>query len=329
MTISVILPVYNKIQYLPTTLFSLLSQTFRDFELIAVDDGSTDGSGELLDEIAVSDARVKVIHKQNAGVSAARNTALDAALGEYIVFADGDDTVSPDWLEMLFSEIESTKADMVISGLTKIDESGNILGTVCPSDENIITSGELYDNLYKLQNNGLLGFCVGKLFRRAMVCKSGIRFDESLKLAEDLDFFMRLYRYTDKIKLTRYCEYNYLQATENSAIYMNAYKIDYLSQIHIWLRIKSLLEAQSAYNQQNQKFIEHRLLNYICCSLLYNSSSSQISVKKLRKLCSVSFIKHAVEETALKPIAFGYALHSNLLCRCYAGLFKLYISKRR
>ncbi len=102
MEITVILPVYNKIKYIEKSVASILAQTFSDFELITVDDGSTDGSGELLDEIAASDTRVKVIHKQNGGVSAARNTALDAAQGEYIVFADGDDTVCPDWLETLF-----------------------------------------------------------------------------------------------------------------------------------------------------------------------------------------------------------------------------------
>lgn len=329
MEITVILPVYNKIKYIEKSVASILAQTFSDFELITVDDGSTDGSGELLDEIAASDTRVKVIHKQNGGVSAARNTALDAAQGEYIVFADGDDTVCPDWLETLFSEIRLSKADIVISGLTKVDEAGNILGTVCPSDNNIITSGELYDNFYELQKNGLLGFCVGKLFRKALFTDNQIYFDESLKLAEDLDFFIRLYRYAEKIKFTRYCGYKYLQASENSAIFKDAYKIDYLSQIYIWIRIKELLEAQSAYNKNNQKMIEHRLLNYICCALLYNSASSQISVKKLRKLCSISSIKYAVKETALKPIAFGYALHSNLLCRCYAGFFEYYISKRR
>ena len=78
MEITVILPVYNKIKYIEKSVASILAQTFSDFELITVDDGSTDGSGELLDEIAASDTRVKVIHKQNGGVSAARNTALDA-----------------------------------------------------------------------------------------------------------------------------------------------------------------------------------------------------------------------------------------------------------
>ena len=93
MTPTIILPIYNKIKYLPTTLPSLLSQTYRDFELIAVDDGSTDGSGDFLDRLAKTDSRVKVIRQPNAGVSAARNAALDRASGDYVVFADADDTV--------------------------------------------------------------------------------------------------------------------------------------------------------------------------------------------------------------------------------------------
>ena len=128
MTPTIILPVYNKIKYLPTTLPSLLSQTYRDFELIAVDDGSTDGSGDFLDRLAKTDSRVKVIRQPNAGVSAARNAALDRASGDYVVFADADDTVCPDWLEVLTKEAEISGADIVVSGLNKTNKDGEIIG---------------------------------------------------------------------------------------------------------------------------------------------------------------------------------------------------------
>ncbi len=318
MEITVILPVYNKIKYIEKSVASILAQTFSDFELITVDDGSTDGSGELLDEIAASDTRVKVIHKQNGGVSAARNTALDAAQGEYIVFADGDDTVCPDWLETLFSEIRLSKADIVISGLTKVDEAGNILGTVCPSDNNIITSGELYDNFYELQKNGLLGFCVGKLFRKALFTDNQIYFDESLKLAEDLDFFMRLYEKAELIRFVRYAGYRYLQEAENSTGNANSYRICYLSQLNIWLRISEILKRNQAYTVKNAEFIENKIGAYISCCLFYRSTANTSSAGALRKLCGRS---RASGDGALKPAALLYNLHLGCLCPLYVKLY--------
>lgn len=103
--ISVIVPIYNIAPYLPQCLSSLLAQTYRDFELLLIDDGSTDGSGKLCDTYS-SDSHVRVIHKPNGGLSSARNAGLDAALGEYILFVDGDDYLAPDALQSLMSVAE-------------------------------------------------------------------------------------------------------------------------------------------------------------------------------------------------------------------------------
>lgn len=92
-TLSVIVPVYNVAAYLPACLDSILGQTFTDFELLLIDDGSTDGSAVLCDQYAASDGRIRVIHKANAGVSAARNTGLDMARGAFITFVDSDDAL--------------------------------------------------------------------------------------------------------------------------------------------------------------------------------------------------------------------------------------------
>lgn len=102
--VSIIIPVYNSQKYLKTTVESLLSQTYRDFEIILVDDGSTDTSGELCDDLVLTDSRVSVIHKTNGGVSDARNVGIERAKGELIWFVDHDDFVFPDYLETIISE---------------------------------------------------------------------------------------------------------------------------------------------------------------------------------------------------------------------------------
>ncbi len=102
--VSLIVPFYNIRQYLPHCVQSLLAQNCRDIEILLVDDGSSDGSGKLCDELAVSDSRVRVIHKENGGLSDARNAGLDKAAGEWILFVDGDDYLAPDAVELLLKE---------------------------------------------------------------------------------------------------------------------------------------------------------------------------------------------------------------------------------
>ena len=112
MKLSIIIPVYNVRQWLEDTVKSVLNQTFRDFELILVDDGASDGSGELCDTFALQDSRVRVIHQENAGVSAARNAGLDAAKGEYIGWVDSDDLIEADMYQRLVSLAQNHNADI-------------------------------------------------------------------------------------------------------------------------------------------------------------------------------------------------------------------------
>ena len=100
-TISVIVPVYNTEQYLHRCIDSVLAQTYKDFELLLIDDGSTDSSGAICDEYAAKDARVKVFHKENGGVSSARRIGVEQSHGEFIYFVDSDDAILPDTLEMM------------------------------------------------------------------------------------------------------------------------------------------------------------------------------------------------------------------------------------
>lgn len=114
--VSVIVPIYNMREYLPTCIESLLLQTWPDLEIILIDDGSTDGSAQLCDEYAARDSRVVVLHKANGGVSSARNAALDVMRGEFVCFVDPDDFVAIDMVEKLLLEQRRTNADIIIFG---------------------------------------------------------------------------------------------------------------------------------------------------------------------------------------------------------------------
>lgn len=320
MTVSIVFPVYNKSEHLPTTLHSLLLQTYRDFELIAVDDGSTDGSGDFLDRLAKTDSRVEVIHQPNAGVSAARNAALDRASGDYVVFADADDTVCPDWLEVLAKEAETSGADIVVSGFFSTDSNGKALDTVLPPEEGNITGKEFLGNFYAHQSNhGLPGFGHGKIVRRDLIEKNNIRFTPGLKLAEDLDFFVRLYDKAETVRTVRYAGYNYLQGAENSTGGSSAYRVDYLSQVKIWLGIVSILTAHGEYCGENKAFADEKLGGYISCAMLYRSDVNRTSASEMRRLCG-DF--RAAGNGALRPAAWLYNIRLGGLCRLYAWLYR-------
>lgn len=188
---SIIIPVYNIRGYVAIAIESILTQTFTDFELIVVDDGSTDGSGELLDDIATKDVRIRVFHQPNSGVSAARNLGLDKARGKWIVFVDGDDAISKDALHVLSSCIKRhPSVDLIGYGFEKVESIS--LGNL---NENIANS--CYDNDYYCKetvNDCSRRVCFGALnhymvwteaFRRDIL--GDLRF-EPLKNGEDVLF---------------------------------------------------------------------------------------------------------------------------------------------
>lgn len=123
--ISVIVPVYNTEQYLPRCIESILSQSFTDFELLLIDDGSTDGSGKICDAYAEKDNRIRVFHKENGGVSSARNMGLDEAKGEWVYFVDSDDELLHDGLQVLFDNTNK-EVDVVLAGFEEVSEEGVI-----------------------------------------------------------------------------------------------------------------------------------------------------------------------------------------------------------
>ncbi|MBQ6543175.1 MAG: glycosyltransferase family 2 protein, partial [Clostridia bacterium] len=140
--ISVIVPVYKVEKYLPRCLDSILSQSFTDFELLLVDDGSPDSCPEICDEYARRDRRISVIHKENGGLSSARNAALERATGKYVSFVDSDDYITADALQTLYSALTETDSDIAVGNMMSIDESGNISDFYIPAAGRTLLEGD-------------------------------------------------------------------------------------------------------------------------------------------------------------------------------------------
>jgi hypothetical protein len=178
--LSIIVPVYKVENYLPKCIDSILAQTFTDFELILVDDGSPDGCPALCDAAAEKDARIRVIHQKNGGLSAARNAGLDAARGAWIGFVDSDDYIAPEMYEVLYQAVQSTGADLALCDYAEVDEAG----TPCPQMHVSLSGGELTgQELLKRASGLMVQLAWNKLYRRAVFAQ--LRYPEG-KLNEDL-----------------------------------------------------------------------------------------------------------------------------------------------
>ena len=195
--ISVIVPVYNASPFLERCINSILTQDFKKFELILIDDGSTDESGYICDEYARSDDRVKVIHKKNQGVSAARNTGIDVALGKYIMFCDADDWVRNDWMKTLWNVIIENSSAWIVSGIEYIENGEHIYRR--PFGERNDLVKERISEFYLIYKACLDGYCFNKIYCREIIETQRIRFDSNVVFGEDVEFNLNYLKYMKNI----------------------------------------------------------------------------------------------------------------------------------
>ncbi len=195
MLVSVIIPVFNAERYLPTCIESILAQSMPDFELLLVNDGSTDSSAAICDRYAARDRRIRVFHCPNRGVSAARNLGLDQARGDFIVFVDSDDWVVPDHLQQ-FARSGIGEDGIAFTNLSEERPAWNDSPRtrVYPMQDQRITSGhaDCLPVIAELLRHRCFGWTWNKMFSRATIERLGLRFDESLHYAED-EVFTILY----------------------------------------------------------------------------------------------------------------------------------------
>lgn len=201
--ISVIVPVYKVEKYIGECINSILAQTFKDFELILVDDGSPDKSGEICDSYAKNDNRIKVFHKKNGGVSSARNFGIDKAVGEWLCFIDSDDTILPTYLE--YFELDKVKSDIYMQGYVKVKES-RIIET---HDFTKCKESDFANILAYSEDNNIINSPCFKLYKSSIVNTNRVRFDIRTSYGEDHLFSLDYCRYISSAHFTLSHGYNY------------------------------------------------------------------------------------------------------------------------
>lgn len=181
MKISVIVPIYNTQKYLARCFDSIMSQTESDLEIILVDDGSADDSGRICDAYAEKDKRFRVWHKDNGGVSSARNAGIDMMNGEYCCFVDSDDYISENYISVLLNHLKLYCCDISVCGLSRSDTTG------ISNRVTVLNRREAQFSLFN-EMGGMKGYIGGKLFKTDIIKNKNIKFDENQALAEDLLF---------------------------------------------------------------------------------------------------------------------------------------------
>jgi glycosyltransferase involved in cell wall biosynthesis len=191
--ISIIVPVYNVEAFLPDCINSILNQKVKELEVILINDGSVDGSGTICNEFASVDKRVKVIHTKNQGASAARNSGIQLAKGEYIGFVDSDDTICEYMYEKMYQRAIQEDSDIVACGYMEIDNSTGLRQQwITPLNNQLLIEGQNIRKTFEesLIKNKILGYAslCNKLYKRSFIVNNQLKIKEDIKIAEDLCF---------------------------------------------------------------------------------------------------------------------------------------------
>lgn len=290
--VSIITPLYNSELYIQNTIASVQAQTLTDWEMIVVDDGSTDSSADIVKNISITDSRVKLLQKENGGSASARNMGLSVAQGEFIQFLDADDTISLDKLELQSNILEQKKMDVVYSDFRIVNSDGTIRPTI---------KGYTF-NLFKILIGwGPLGTVPPHafLYRHDFIKKNKIKFTEEIREREDWDFLIKIFSAHPKIKrMNGYCGAYYfrcptgkttngsLSKLKTGTIRYILYKIDHIS---FWKKIVLFIR-----------------LSFELVELVIRSIKKQISFSQIFPLFfkSPSYIVSLFCSILLMPIGF-------------------------
>lgn len=265
--ISVIIPIYNSEKYIQRCIKSVCGQTYKNLEIICIDDGSLDSAGKILDECAARDNRITARHHTNHGESYARNEGLKLANGEYIAFVDCDDWIEPTMYEELMEYAEKYDLDMVASSWYKDDDSSSIaIKNQLEVDTGVFDRNDLLEYIYKRDYYRGFAYMWNKLYRRKMLednVGGKLRFDEQFRIGGDVLFLAQAALRTKRAMYIDKPFYHYYQRSESGCHTKD------LSKIREWIKTYEIIIRLMEQNQ-----VATETINYIKRFMAYHSSNA-------------------------------------------------------
>ena len=290
--VSVVLPIYNVEKYLNRCVKSVINQSYKNLEVILVDDGSPDNCPTLCDEWAKKDNRIKVVHKKNAGLGYARNTGIENATGEYICFFDSDDYIALDTIEKAYNLATQEKSDMVVFGFCNVKPNGATGKAVIPHTEKITFSGKEVQDVFLAD---LIGPDVEKgkqtdlwmsawacLYSLEMIEKASWRFvSEREIISEDVYSLLGLYKYVNRVSVLSVALYFYC---ENAGSLTHTYKPDRYNRIKNFYEACYQLAEESSYGADVKERLSYPYLSNTIAAMKMIVGSDQVKTLKCEQL---------------------------------------------
>lgn len=315
--VSIIMPVYNVSEKLNKSLNSLINQTYSNIEILLINDGSTDNSGEVCDKYAQNDNRIKVVHKKNGGVSSARNIGLEIATGKYIMFVDSDDYTDEKSCEVMVKAIEKYDVDMVVSSYNTV-YNGKVMKHICP--EKVYNSVEsMKDDFRLIYLDCFLNSPWNKLFKKEHITKD---FDENMRYFEDYYFVLD---YMDNIRNLVTIDtplYYYIEDTGNSLT--KVFREDTFDVFpKIYLRQKEFCHKYfgNEFDNELKSSLLYGFYN-TAQKLIYSKGSKDNKIKTLNNWLNNTTIKTSINENFIDyinknsnkqlKVAYSYIINEQL-----------------
>lgn len=343
--ISIIIPVYNSEEYLEQCLCSILNQTYNALEIICVNDGSSDKSLEILKKYSSTDRRIKVINKENEGVSIARNRALNEVTGKYLMFVDSDDWIDKDTCEIAINEINRNNIDLVMWSYIREWEGYSKIKKIYTEDFIIFSKEECKRKLHRrmiglldkelnqLENSDALCTVWGKLYKTSIIKENGILFEDIRKLGtyEDGIFNLHVLEFVNNAVFVNKGLYHYRKT--NSSSITKVYKENLLNN---WL---NLFEIMKEYIEIRNMPMEYRraLDNRICLSILglglniCESNNSFIwKIREIKRIINMGMYREAYSRLYLSNLSYKWKVFYGFAkYNCAFGIYMMLIIIRR
>lgn len=296
--ITVIVPVYNASKYIGDCIESILAQTFIDYELILINDGSRDDSGAICDLYAAKDSRIHVIHTPNRGVSAARNTGLDSAVGGWVAFVDADDTVGRDYLKQLYGGaglVGDCARTLVLCGFRIRSRDGGRVREEVTWRPAIVKGGGI-PLVYLQQQLYRRGQPFSKLYNRGVVEELSLRFDPDIRFGEDLLFFLEYMKQLEAVVFCAESEYNYYVAVGSG---LSKSYSTFEAEYKLFLRFVELSSVLLEGQAKDAKLMEREAFIFMrALTCLYRPDSTRSRHERMielkRAVSSLPYVNHIV-----------------------------------
>ncbi|MFJ7830508.1 glycosyltransferase family 2 protein [Peribacillus sp. NPDC097284] len=289
--VSIIVPVYNNENHIIKCIDSLLIQDYPNYEILIINDGSVDKSGEICNRYQSLNKKVKVFHIANQGVSNARNYGIEKSIGEYIQFVDADDFINEKYISSMVCALKGEKLDIVISGIKQVKMNNQIIEVIKEiktKDSGLYTKKNLFFIMADLINSSYINYCYSKLIKKKLLIENNIRFDKNVSLGEDTLFVIDVLKHSENIFILSNAEYNYLIHSNETLTYKPR-DDKFILLCNVSNKLLEFCLEEKCYSEEVKEVLDKRFLEIIkfCLDENLSLNNNQIFIKKIKNISKI------------------------------------------